>query len=231
MINGSDGMKMEYSAILLLGGKSTRFNGSINKVYSIIKDKPLFMYSLEKFINDEDCIKIVVVYNEEDKELLFRYDISSSKIMYVLGGNERYKSVLNGLEFVQSEYVLVHDGARPLITKLMIEDVLKELCNSDCVSVGLPVTDTLKKVNIDGCVSTVDRSCLYSVQTPQGTKTNILRQALSSVNEENLITDDLMAIEKHTNVNPKIILGSKKNVKVTTQEDLKLVEFYLGLGE
>ena len=229
---------MNYSAILLLAGQSTRFNADLNteytnysnKVYEKVLDKSLFEYSLDVFENDDCCDKIIIVYNKNDEEILFN-SIKSEKVIYALGGSERYKSVLNGLDYVKTEYVLVHDGARPLITKEMVNKVLDALKSSDCVSIGLPVTDTIKKVNNDGYITTVDRDSLYSVQTPQGAKTELLKYALNKCNDEDKITDDLMAIEKYTSIVPKIVLGNKTNIKVTTKLDLKLVELYLKLGE
>ncbi len=223
---------MNYTAILLLAGKSSRFNASINKVYLIVNDKPIFYYSLKIFLEDNKCEKIIVVYNKNDQELLSKYILKSDKIKLVEGGSERFISVLNGLHHVCTEYVLVHDGARPLITMTMVNDVLTELEYTDSVSVGLQVTDTLKKIE-NGNITTISRDNIYSVQTPQGAKTNILmyalNQALKNVQSDGIITDDLMAIEKYTNVVPKIVLGNKYNIKVTTPEDLEIVKAYLNI--
>lgn len=231
MNNVSEGKEMKYSAILLLAGRSTRFNGEINKVYMTINQKKLFQYSLDVFNKDEKCEKIIVVYNEQDHKLLFENNDSFEKLAFTVGGSERYLSVLNGLKLVNTEYVLVHDGARPLISQSIVDDVLDSLKDNDCVSVGVPITDTIKKVNNDGTINTICRDKLYSVQTPQGCKTELLKNALKKVTETDNITDDLMAIEKYTDILPKIILGSKKNIKVTTLEDLKIVQMFLELGE
>ena len=231
MNNISEGKRMKYSAILLLAGRSTRFNGEINKVYMTINQKKLFQYSLDVFNNDEKCEKIVIVYNEHDKKLLFENIGFTNKVVYTIGGSERYLSVLKGLELVNTEYVLVHDGARPLISQSIIDNVLNSLEENDCVSVGVPITDTIKKVNNNGTIDTICRDNLYTVQTPQGCKTQLLKNALNKVTESDNITDDLMAIEKYTDVLPKIILGSKKNIKVTTLDDLKIIQMYLELGE
>ena len=222
---------VKYSAVLLLAGKSKRFNGDINKVYTLINEKPLFQYSLEVFNKDDNCQSIIIVYNENDKDLLFKNEILSEKTTYVTGGSERYKSVLNGIKNVNTEYVLVHDGARPLISQSMIDDLLGELKYSECVSTGLPITDTIKKIDENGNITTISRDSLYSVQTPQGSKTEMLKSALENVKDTDNITDDLMAIEKYTNITPKIVIGSKRNIKVTTIEDIELVKMYLKLGE
>ena len=163
--------------------------------------------------------------------MLFKNEIKSKKTTYVTGGSERYKSVLNGIKNVNTEYVLVHDGARPLISQSMIDDLLEELKYSECVSTGLPITDTIKKIDENGNITTISRDSLYSVQTPQGSKTEMLKSALENVKDTDNITDDLMAIEKYTNITPKIVIGSKRNIKVTTIEDIELVKMYLKLGE
>ena len=219
---------MKYSAVILLAGKSSRFNGDVNKVYYEINNKPIFSYALDKFIEDQRCEKIVLVYNECDKKLLDKYHFVDNKIVFTKGGNERYISVLNGLKSVETQYVLVHDGARPFITAKMIDDVVSALKTNECVSVGLLMTDTFKRKNQrNNSLETVSREGLYSVQTPQGCKTELLVSALNKVCKNDSITDDLMAIEKYTNVIPEIVIGDKRNIKVTTKEDIELIQMFL----
>ena len=127
---------------------------------------------------------------------------------------------------VTSEYVLVHDGARANINQELIDRVLNGFNESDVVSLGLNVTDTIKKVGEK--IKTVDRSNLYFVQTPQGAKTNVLIRCIQKANEDEvLVTDDLMAVELYSAVKPKIVDGEKSNIKVTTQEDLSLLKYYM----
>ena len=218
---------MKYSAIILLGGKSTRFGGDLNKVYYLINNKPIFCYSLELFLNDKDCNEVIIVYNQEDSEILTQILSKYPQVLKTIGGSMRYLSVAAGLKLATSEYVLVHDGARPNINKQMIDDLKQGLIGCPSVSLGVPVTDTIKKVS-GNSFETIDRSNLYAVQTPQGSKKELLEKALNLVSDKDNITDDLMAIEKYSNVVPKIILGSKTNIKVTTFEDYQYVKILMG---
>ena len=220
-------MMMKYSAIVLLGGSSKRFNGDgINKVYLEINHKPLFLYSVEAFLNDNDCEEVIVVYNKNDYDVLCKY-VNDARIKKIEGGEERYKSVLNGLKEVKSTYVLVHDGARPLINQELITKVKQALTSADCVSLGLPVSDTIKQITDTG-LSTIDRESLYQVQTPQTSVTSKLFDVLSKVKATDSITDDLMAFEKYSSVKPLIVLGDKKNIKITTVEDYEYVKYLMG---
>lgn len=219
---------MKYSVILLIAGKGKRCNLNYNKVFFELNNKPLFLYALEVFMKDNKCDEIIIVYNENDLSILKKYlkDYSDTRIKLAIGGKERQDSVLNGLMLVTSEYVLVHDGARANINQELIDRVLNGFNESDVVSLGLNVTDTIKKVGEK--IKTVDRSNLYFVQTPQGAKTNVLIRCIQKANEDEvLVTDDLMAVELYSAVKPKIVDGEKSNIKVTTQEDLSLLKYYM----
>ncbi len=219
---------MKYDAIILLAGKGERFASEINKVYYRIYNKPVFKYSLEVFLNDDDCKKVILVYNKDDKEFLESYLTESNvKIILCQGGNERYLSVKEGLKYVTEENVLVHDGARPVIDINLIQSIKNELAFSKAVAPGLPITDTVKNYMEGEKVETIDRSHLYCMQTPQGAKTQVLKNALTKIKKDDNITDDLMAIEKYERILPKIIKGDKKNIKLTTLEDVSLIQLYL----
>ena len=220
-------MTMKYSAIILLGGKSTRFGGDLNKVYYCINQKPLFCYPLEVFLNDLDCSEVIVVYNQQNEELVSEILKKYPTVKKTIGGVMRYQSVLEGLKLANSEYVLVHDGARPNISVKMVNDLKEALKTNEVVSLGTLVTDTIKKVTSES-FETINRDNLYAVQTPQGSNKKILFEALSKVRTEDNITDDLMAVEKYGNIMPKIILGEKTNIKVTTIEDYQYIKFLMG---
>ena len=221
---------MIYNLLILLGGKSSRFSCDINKVYCLINNKPVFSYSLDKFLKFKEIEKIVIVYNKDDLELLNKYllDYNDPRIVLCEGGDERYDSVINGLKMVSCDKVIVHDGARPNVSLDAIRDVINASKDYSCVSLGLKVTDTIKEVKGDN-IKTIDRNSLYSIQTPQITDYNLLKSCLGQIKKEDGITDDLMAIEKYSNVTPKIIIGNKYNYKLTTKEDLQLMEYLLGV--
>ena len=215
---------MKYSAIILLGGSSTRFSqDGTNKVYLMIGGKPLFQYSIDAFLSDEDCQEIIIVYNEKDLNILKSYLKNDVKL--VSGGINRYDSVLNGVKAASCTYVLVHDGARPNINLTLINRVKEGFKHSECVSLGVPVSDTIKKV--DNGIKTISRENLYYMQTPQGSNREALIGVLNKIKEEDKITDDLMAFEKYSSIVPYIVLGDKNNLKVTTIEDYDYLKFLM----
>ena len=217
-----------YSVVLLIAGKGARCNLPLNKVFYELQNKALFTYSLDVFLEDTRCKRIIIVHSKEDVDLVTKYlsCYHDERITTTFGGKERQNSVLNGLEKVETEYVLVHDGARANINRLLIDNLLEGFNESLVVSLGVKVSDTIKAVTEK--VQTVDRSNLYYMQTPQGAKTDVLKTCLKLACDKNVIvTDDLMAIELFSNIVPKIVLGDKTNIKVTTIEDIDLLKFYM----
>lgn len=218
-----------YDVILLLAGESERYNENKkgeNKIFALISNIPVYKYSLDIFLKDERVNKIIVVVNNQDRN---KFIFNNAKIIITIGGENRSESVKKGLEYVKSEYVLIHDGARPNINLTLINKVLDSLAFNPCVSLGLKVTNTLKKVT--EIVETIPRDNIYEMQTPQGFKTSLLVNAYKMCNNTIGMTDDLMLIEKYTNALPVIVQGSNKNIKLTTKDDLELLKFYLETKE
>ena len=110
---------MSFDVILLIAGSGERCGLGYNKVLYKINGQPLFLYSLKKFLEFDECNKVILVLQEDEKDEIFQYIEKEylEKVDFVYGGNIRQQSVLNGLEKVKEKYVLVHDGARPCLTK------------------------------------------------------------------------------------------------------------------
>ena len=219
-----------YNLLLLLGGKSSRFGGDVNKVYCLINNKPVFLYSLEKFLKFKEITKIIIVYNPQDLDKLNEYlsPLKKYKFDLVEGGEERFISVINGLKHLSDDCtkVIVHDGARPNIDIDTIRRAIDDSKIYSSLSVGVKVTDTIKKVD-DNICETIDRNNLYYMQTPQITDKELLIDVLNKVKKEDNITDDLMAIEKYSDVIPHITIGSSSNIKLTKKEDLDYLSYLL----
>lgn len=219
----------KYQVILLCAGKGERMGLPLNKIfYEIEEGKKVIDYSLKLFNEDYRCDKIVIVYNVNDKEILFDVleEYKSNKIETALGGSLRQDSVLKGLSLITSDYVLVHDVARPNINLELVNNVLDGFDKYDSVSLGVKVSDTIKKISSN--LTTVDRDNLYYMQTPQGAKTCVLKEALEMVSKKGIVvTDDLQAIEYLHKYNIGIVPGKKSNIKLTTLEDLQLIKFYM----
>jgi 2-C-methyl-D-erythritol 4-phosphate cytidylyltransferase len=221
------------TAIVLAGGSGSRMNSDIPKQYIDINGRPILWYSL-KVMEDADFIdEIVLVTRQEDvefcqKEIVEKYNLK--KVAHiVIGGSERYLSVLNGLSAAKGEFVWIHDGARPCVT----EDILLRL-QADVQKVGATITavpskDTVKIVNDGIVVDTPDRADVWLIQTPQVFRKNQLIDAYNNMTKDNNtnITDDAMIMENYSSVKVHITMGEYTNIKVTTPEDIANIKNYL----
>ena len=202
---------MKYQAIVLGGGKGSRADLGYNKILYKMKDgRTVLEKSCDIFLNDDDCQKLIVVLNEE---LPFR----NEKVIKTKGGINRYDSVLNGLKLVDSEYVLIHDGARPFVTKDDINRLKTELASEDGAILVNKTVDTIKEVRDGYIAGTPQREYLYNALTPQGFKTEVLKEAYANV-DFNGVTDDASVLEKYGK-KVKIVEGSLNNRKLTSPED------------
>lgn len=211
---------MDYSAIILCAGKGSRSGLKYNKMLYRFNDKTVYEMTMEIFLNDERCKQIIVVTKKEEindlKEL-----ISSNKIDYVFGGKERQDSVFNGLQMVNQEYVLIHDGARPYLKIENIDDLLSCLKNNEACLLMVPVKDTIKVCKGENVIETLPRATLIQAQTPQAFKTDLIKECYQLGKDSNFMaTDDASLIETFSNVEVKAIMGSYDNIKITTPEDL-----------
>ena len=214
----------KFSVIIPAGGTSSRY-GNKNKLLEKIKDKTVIEETVSKFIDFEEITEIIIPANasiqNELKELL-----THSKIKIIAGGPSRQKSVYNALQVVSNEYVLIHDGARPLIRKDTIEYVLQAVVDKQAVSVMTKTTDTIKEVDSDGrIIRTIDRSKLYNTQTPQAFKTSIIKEVHEKLKDGNF-TDDSSMLE-YLNIPVYIVNGSYTNIKITIKSDLDFAKLYI----
>ncbi len=226
---------MMVTGIVLAAGSGKRMNSSIQKQFLEVNGKPLIYYALKAFENS--CVdQVILVTGEESveycrQEIVGYYGFSKVKAI-VEGGSERYHSVYNGLKAAfGSDYVLVHDGARPMVTAEMIDRLIREVQQDKACISGMPVKDTIKLTNEDGVVeSTPERSRLWTVHTPQAFDYSLICGAHERFRIDGCplgVTDDGMLVEMYTNQPVKMVAGSYTNIKVTTPEDLPLAEILL----
>ena len=213
-----------YSVVIVAAGKGTRANLTYNKVFHEIKGKPLIEFTIRHFLNDESCVKIVVVVSA--LELDFAQALfTSPKIEVILGGLTRQESVFLGLQHVSTEIVLIHDGARPNIQPELIKAVLNELLKTRAVTLGIPIKDTLNIVKNNVIVSTVDRSTTFQIQTPQGFYlTDIKKAHEEAYKHHHEYTDDASLYMNEIQLDVCVVLGDETNLKATTQIDLLILE-------
>lgn len=217
-------MNNKFSVIIPAGGTSSRYGGG-NKLLEKIKDKTVIEETVSKFLGFDEIDEVIIPANisiMEELEELFQ----DSKIKLIQGGNTRQKSVYNALNVVKNDYVLIHDGARPLIRKDIISCVLDAVVDKGAVSVMTKTTDTIKEVDETGrIIRTIDRSKLYNTQTPQGFKTSIIKEAHEKLKDGNF-TDDSSMLE-YLGIPVYIVNGSYTNIKITIKSDLDFAKLYI----
>ena len=209
---------MEYQAIVLAAGNSTRSGLQYNKVLFELNNTPIIYLSTKNFINDMSCNKIFLVCKENDLEDLKKIFNGIDKIEFIIGGETRQESVNNALKLVTSEYVLIHDGARPYFTAILLNRLIAKLKEVDAVIPVWTMTDTVKEVKNGVVVKTLKRDVLKRVQTPQAFKTSVLLQAHNDAKNK-LYTDDSSMVEELTDTKVYVIDGEYPNIKYTFKED------------
>ncbi len=227
---------MNFHAIILAAGSGKRMGIKEKKQFLMVNDKAIFIHSLLAFGRIRDIKEIICVYHEDDfqryKILIDREPGLVDRVKLVAGGNERSESVMNGLEALKEnsepeDYVLIHDGARPLINAKDINTLMETLKEPECkgATLGYKISDTIKKVDDQGFINkNVPRKKLWGIMTPQGFHLDTIYKAHKN-NDDNKVTDDTeLLIAQNQNV--KIVEGSKQNLKLTTKEDLTLIELY-----
>lgn len=207
---------MEYQVLIMAAGSSSRSKLNYNKIFYKIQDKTIIELATNPFLNDKDCKKVVLVIKKED-ELKLR-EIFNDKVSYVYGGNTRQESVKLGLNKIDSKYVLIHDGARPHIDNKFIDRIKENLVNHDCVIPVIDLTDSIKKVNDNYVVESLNRNDYKLVQTPQGFLTSQIKKAHELASNQDY-NDDSMMVEQLLNKPVYCIPGDIKNQKYTNQED------------
>ncbi len=213
-----------FSLIITAGGTSSRYGK--NKLLELIGDKTVIEHTVSVFIDINDIGEIIIPTNQsfvkEFENLLSKYP----KVKIVTGGDSRQESVYNALQYVTNEYVIIHDGARPLIKEPTILQVMDMVQTHNAVSVMTKTTDTIKEVDEDGrIIKTIDRSKLYNTQTPQAFRTELILSAHKQLKNKRF-TDDASMLEE-LDIPVFIIIGSYTNIKITTKSDLDFAKLYI----
>ena len=229
-------IEMKNTAIVLAAGQGKRMHTKIQKQFLEIKGYPVLYYSLRCFQDSPLIEDIILVTGEESvlycqKEIVDKYGFT--KVTKVIpGGKERYDSVYQGLLACEnSDYVLIHDGARPFITEEILERGLTGAEETGACAVGMPSKDTVKIADESGYIAeTPDRNKVWMIQTPQIFQYALIRSAHESIRTREMsnVTDDAMVVEQETGIKVRLAEGSYQNIKITTPEDLGVAELFLG---
>lgn len=224
---------MRVAAIVPAAGKGTRIKSRTEKPYIRIKGKPMLAWTLLRLSRIKDIKEIVVAVGRNrlqraQRDIIDRYKIKKTRL--VEGGRERKDSVEKALRSISPriDYVLIHDGSRPFVGDSVIKASLKEARRSGAAVAAVPVKPTLKYAANDGRIRyTPDRRVLWEAQTPQVFKRDLIEKAYKEAAGKKVsATDDSMLVEA-IGVRPRIVMGSYRNIKVTTREDLELAKILM----
>jgi len=218
----------KVAVIIPAGGRGERFGGAEKKTFALLDGRPVFIRTLELFINRQDvCATILVVPPEDLEQMKQKYapNLGFMGVKLVEGGALRCDSVAQGLTAVpeDAEYVAVHDAVRPCVTEEMINAVFAEAVKSGAAILAAPLHGTIKRGSPVGIVeATVPRENLFEAQTPQVFRAALLQRAYANLPEDRSgITDDAQLVEA-LGEPVAIVASDPSNLKITTKSDLTL---------
>lgn len=215
---------MNYQVIIPAAGLGKRMGAGKNKLLLDLNGVPVLIHTLLVFEADEACDGIVLAISPSDEDeinrLIGHFNIHKV-IALIPGGKERQDSVYNALVSRTTDgIILVHDAARPFIETQSIHEVTAAAGAYGAAVIGVPVKDTIKKVQGNIIVETVERSSLWSVQTPQAFRVSVLMEAHRLAQRDGFLGTDEASLVERLPYEIKMVEGSYDNIKLTTPEDL-----------
>jgi len=216
---------MKNTALIVAGGTGERMNTDIPKQFLLLKEIPILMHTIKRFTHFEKIVLVLPSTQFDYWHSLCNTYNFTLKHTLVAGGETRFHSVKNGLEKVDDESIVaIHDGVRPLVSTTLINSLISRTKDGMGIIPIVPVRDSIRKV--DGENSThVDRKNLYNVQTPQCFFSSNIKKAYAQEFSEHF-TDDASVFEANIG-KINTILGEEKNLKITTEEQLRISEFLI----
>ncbi len=223
---------MSNYAIILGGGSGRRMKSDLNKIFLPLRGIPAIVRAIAPFTGF--CAGAVVVAAADEvadmQAILAKYGMGRFVKAVVPGGSERQYSVYNGLKALpeDAEYVLIHDGARALVTEQVIRRALESVEQHGSGVAAVPVVDTIKRATAEGLVQeTPDRSTLYAIQTPQSFRMDVIMAAHERAREDGFLGTDDASLLEHAGIPVYLSEGDRENLKLTTPTDLELAEVIL----
>ncbi len=230
--------ELQVAAIIPAAGSGHRMQAGINKVWLELMGKTVIEHTLTAFDHLNSIDKIILAVNETETDIfasLIREKFAQkSEIEMVIGGARRQDSVFAALQArkrqpdwqrANKRIVLIHDGARLLITQKIIEATIAAALKEQAVGVGVPVKDTIKKVNQESIVvATPKREELWAIQTPQAFDFDLIYECYQKIAGSGMSFSDDCSIVEFCGYPVKVIRGSYENLKITTKEDLIIAE-------
>ena len=219
------------SAVIVSAGNSTRMGG-INKQFLELDGVPVIVNTITMFQRCNMIDEIIIVTRESEidavAKLVEKYDFYKVNNI-VAGGETRQLSVYEGVTSTSNitDLVVIHDGARPLVTVKVIEETIKAAAEFGASATGVKVKDTVKVVDDnDNIIDTPDRTYMRFIQTPQVFDKKLYLDAVNTVENSKDFTDDCKLLEAYGKT-VKFVDGDYENIKITTPEDVELAESYL----
>jgi len=210
--------------------------GQASKQFAELAGKPILLHTLEKFAQVPLVEEIYIAVRENEAGRLREFLAAQHlrpKTYVVVGGDHRQHSVANALATVKAEandVVLVHDAVRPFVEQEVIEKVIECAARHGAAIAGLPAVDTIKQVErtADRAIitSTIPRERVVMAQTPQGFRYELLRSAFDEAQQDGFIGTDEASLVERSGQQVAVVMGSARNIKITTPGDLELAEFY-----
>jgi 2-C-methyl-D-erythritol 4-phosphate cytidylyltransferase len=223
-------MIQTVTAVVPAAGIGSRMLSEKPKQYLQLGQHTVIEQTLHRLLTYPRIDQVIVVISPQDSFFHSLAIAEHPKITVTTGGRERADSVLSGLQLTTTEWVMVHDAARPCVTANDLTALIHaaELSEQHGAILAKPVSDTIKKMNSAQCIAaTVDRSLLWHALTPQLFPTQQLRQAIShALQQQQPITDEASAMEL-AGYQPQLVHGRSDNIKITVPEDLALATFIL----
>lgn len=225
-------------ALIPAAGRGTRYGGAVMKQYLPVAGKAVLAHTISLFRFHPMISGITVILAEDDQWFESSVGTLAASVETVIGGDTRAQSVRNGLRHVtenhpDSDWVLVHDAARPCLSPVSLDRLLEQGLQSEAGAIlAMPLGDTLKRAGDDQeIVATVDRKSLWAAQTPQLFPTAALASAIDAAQRDGReLTDEASAME-FMGFRPKLVMGSVANIKITHPSDLAIAEALLGRKE
>ena len=216
------------SAVVPAAGSASRMGGQ-DKLMLPLGDAPVLVHTLRALDRCPYITEIIVVTRGDlivpISQLCRDYAINKVRKV-IVGGKTRTHSVLAGVEEVSgdAQLIAIHDGARPLVSQQVLEEVILRAAQCGAAAPGVPLKDTVKRMNGEVVASTLERDALCAVQTPQVFEPSLIKAALTRALEENAaLTDDCSAVER-LGIGVVITRGSYANIKITTPEDMAVCQ-------
>jgi len=225
-------MKEKIITLITAAGRGSRFGlkYGIPKQYLPLANVPLLRHTILSFLNNQNIDDVICVIHPDDIELYNEATVGIDLLNPVFGGNTRQTSVRNGLEALK-EYnphkVLIHDAARPFVTKRVINGIIEKLQTHPAVIPAIAVEDTIKKYGDNKIEWSIERDNLWRAQTPQAF---VFKDILSTHRAfKNMNFTDDAAIDEYAGIPVAIVPGSQNNFKITTEEDYERAKRIIAL--